>query len=322
MAQRPTTAQMRFDTYAEILALGSVRDGQKAYARDTKREYRYTSGVGWEPIPIKAEVDAKANISHTHVQADITDLHASMAGKDAVVIVRPNATSLLALNTNLQDGQRGFAKDTKREYIYTAATGWVEMANKADLDTKEPAIPAGTTDQVLQGDKSWTSKLSLPISNLVQAALNLKANLASLATVAFTGSYNDLLNKPTIPSVPVPAQAPASRSLNTAFQVSPTRPANVSYSVEIAASLSVAVGSKGTVILEIADNHNFTQNVQEVIRTSNGNTGLLGLGLNMTNAQGGVLAGHIPAGKWVRLCTLNNVNTPTFTYLSGQETLV
>jgi len=65
MAQRPTTSQMRYDTLDEINALGTtVRDGQKAYARDTKREYRYTSGTGWEIIPIKSEVDAKASTSY------------------------------------------------------------------------------------------------------------------------------------------------------------------------------------------------------------------------------------------------------------------
>ena len=35
----------------------------------------------------------------------------------------------------------------------------------------------------------------------LQNALNLKANSSSLATVATSGSYNDLLNKPSIPSI-------------------------------------------------------------------------------------------------------------------------
>lgn len=34
----------------------------------------------------------------------------------------------------------------------------------------------------------------------MQTALNLKANTADLATVATTGSYNDLSDKPTIPT--------------------------------------------------------------------------------------------------------------------------
>lgn len=46
-----------------------------------------------------------------------------------------------------------------------------------------------------------TSDLNKPISTATQTALNLKANSADLATVATSWSYNDLSNKPTIPSV-------------------------------------------------------------------------------------------------------------------------
>lgn len=46
-----------------------------------------------------------------------------------------------------------------------------------------------------------TSDADKPISTATQNALNLKANTADLATVATSWSYNDLSNKPTIPSV-------------------------------------------------------------------------------------------------------------------------
>ena len=45
-----------------------------------------------------------------------------------------------------------------------------------------------------------TSDLDKPISNATQVELNQKANDADLATVAKTGSYNDLINKPIIPT--------------------------------------------------------------------------------------------------------------------------
>lgn len=91
------------------------------------------------------------------------------------------------------------------------------------------------------------------------------------------------------------------REFDTAFQISGSQDTHVSYAIDIATS--------GTVFLEIADDTNFTTNPQEVTRFSNGNTG------NIT----GNLSGFIPAGKWVRLRTENNTETPTFT--SGQETL-
>ena len=86
------------------------------------------------------------------------------------------------------------------------------------LAAKEPTITAGTVGQYYRGDKTWqtldktavglgnvdnTSDLNKPISTAAQTALNTKANASSLATVATSGSYTDLANKPTIPAVQV-----------------------------------------------------------------------------------------------------------------------
>lgn len=58
-----------------------------------------------------------------------------------------------------------------------------------------------TKAQVGLGNVDNTSDLNKPISTATQTALNLKANSADLATVATSGSYNDLSDKPTIPTV-------------------------------------------------------------------------------------------------------------------------
>jgi len=50
------------------------------------------------------------------------------------------------------------------------------------------------------GNAQDTSDANKPISIATQTALDLKANTSSLSTVATTGSYADLTNKPTIPS--------------------------------------------------------------------------------------------------------------------------
>lgn len=105
------------------------------------------------------------------------------------------------------------------------------------LATKEPVISAGLNSQYYRGDKSWqsldkaavglgnvdnTTDANKPVSAATQTALNGKSNtghthavgdvtglqtaldgkaaVSSLATVATSGSYNDLTNKPTIPS--------------------------------------------------------------------------------------------------------------------------
>jgi len=57
-----------------------------------------------------------------------------------------------------------------------------------------------TKSDINLGNVDNTSDASKPVSTATQTALNLKANAASLATVATSGSYADLLNKPTIPT--------------------------------------------------------------------------------------------------------------------------
>lgn len=51
------------------------------------------------------------------------------------------------------------------------------------------------------GNVDNTSDLNKPISTATQSALNLKANSADLATVATTGDYDDLLDKPNLATV-------------------------------------------------------------------------------------------------------------------------
>ena len=57
-----------------------------------------------------------------------------------------------------------------------------------------------TAEQIGLGNVNNTSDLNKPISTATQSALNLKANIADLSTVATSGSYNDLTDKPIIPT--------------------------------------------------------------------------------------------------------------------------
>ena len=139
-------------------------------------------------------------------------------------------------------------------------------------------------------------------------------NTPTLATVATTGSYNDLTNKPTIPSALTFTTSAASRSFNSAFQVSTTKDAIVSYTVQIACALTLSGGQSGTVFLETSpDNSVWT----EVGRAVNTNTGSLTIGLNITNTNAMTLAGFITRNYYVRLRT---TGSGTITYISGQET--
>jgi len=176
---------------------------------------------------------------------------------------------------------------------WNASSGIAQILNK-------PTIPAA------QVNSDWNAS-----SGVAQVL-----NKPSLAMVATTGSYTDLTNKPTR------SFANPTRSLNTCFQVSSTRDALVSYSVDIATSLSLTAGQQGTVYLRTYTNASCTTGVQEVTRFVNGQTGTLTIGLALTQNVTGTLSGVIPAGAYVQIVTENNTGTPVFTYRVAQEVLL
>lgn len=113
-----------------------------------------------------------------------------------------------------------------------------------------------------------------------------------------------------------------SRSLNSAFQISTTQDAIVSYTVDIAATLSLTTGQAGTVTLQYADDSGMSTNLKTVQSSVNGNSGVLAIGLGLTQTATAALGGVIPAGKYVKLVTANTTGTPTFTMRAAQEVLL
>lgn len=170
-------------------------------------------------------------------------------------------------------------------------------------------------DQIpTQVNSDWSS--SSGVSLILNKPTISAAQIQSDWNQTSSGSLDFIKNKP------VRTQSGASRTLNSAFQISSTRDAFANYSVDIACVLTLTTGQTGTVFLEIATNASFTTGVQEVGRTVNGNTGSLTLGLNITQNATATIGGYIPAGYYVRLRTANTSGTPVFTYQSGQEVLL
>lgn len=117
-------------------------------------------------------------------------------------------------------------------------------------------------------------------------------------------------------------QSSASRSLNSAFQISASRSSLVTYSVQITVTASIAGGQNGDVILEIASDIGFTSNVQTVSIAGLGQTYSLAVALQGVQPQTSVVSGVVPAGYYARLRTVNNTGTPSFSYRAGQEVLL
>lgn len=149
-----------------------------------------------------------------------------------------------------------------------------------------------------------------------RSALSLTTSGSGAATYSpGTGVFN-------IPNLTPSArtQASSSRALNTAFQIDASRDAMVSYSVQITVTASIAGGQNGDVILEIASDAGFTASVQTLAVSGLGQTYTLAIALQGIQPQTAPLFGFVPAGYYVRLRTVSNTGSPTFSYRFGQET--
>ena len=205
------------------------------------------------------------------------------------------------------------------------------IASASTWNAKEPAITSGTTSQYWRGDKTWQT----------------------LATVGVTGSYNDLSNKPTIPSAQIQSDwaqsnnaavdyiknkptAPAitnnpSRTIQTVaaaangWQISATNTSFVSYSVTITANATglIAGASTGYVVLETASTNSSTAgNWLEIARSSNGQAFTSILTLTSSQPVGSTIAAYIQPGYYLRLRSVNVNGTPSYAINSSQEVII
>lgn len=120
---------------------------------------------------LQADLDGKANAVHTHPISDITGLQTALNGKAAAV-----HTHAISDVTGLQAALD--AKATQAD-ISTAVAGKENTTNKA-VDLTAP------------------DNTKYPTTQAVATALATKANTSSLASVATSGNYNDLSNKPSV----------------------------------------------------------------------------------------------------------------------------
>lgn len=146
----------------------------------------------------------------------------------------------------------------------------------------------------------------------------------SLTTTGTSGpaTYNSSTGALNIPNyAPSRSQASATRALNTAFQISSTRDAMASYSVQCVITASIAGGQACDVILEIATDVAFTTGVQTVGVVGTGQTYTLAVALQGVQPQTSQLFGYVPAGYYARIRTVSVTGAPSFSMRAGQEIL-
>ncbi len=163
--------------------------------------------------------------------------------------------SLLKIREGLLNQAAADARYSLKTDLATVATS----GSYADLSNK-PTIPATAADIGL-GNVDNTADLAKPISTAQQAALDLKANSSALATVATSGSYADLSNKPTIPATAadiglgnVDNTADLAKPISTAQQAALNQKANSADLSAVATSGSYAdLSNKPTIPATAAD---------------------------------------------------------------------
>jgi hypothetical protein len=119
------------------------------------------------------------------------------AAQSSINSLKANISSLATVATS-----GDYADLTNKPTTPTATSlGLADVATSGsynDLSDK-PTISTATKASVGLGNVDNTSDVNKPVSSAQQGALDLKANISSLATVATSGSYLDLANTPTIP---------------------------------------------------------------------------------------------------------------------------
>lgn len=104
------------------------------------------------------------------------------------------------------------------------------------------------------------------------------------------------------------------------FQISSTKDAEVSYSVDINTSVSLSGNSSGYVVLEICPtNSAVAANWIEVSRVTSGQSGTLVVGLVLNQVGGAATPATVPAGYYARIRSVNVSGTPTYNVRGQQE---
>lgn len=255
----------------------------------------------------------------------------------------------LGAANDLLMNQRNSVDDGQQPRLITVPAGGADGVlgyNGADQRPKFLGIgtglslTAGVLSATATGSASWASITGTPTTLSgygITDGVTLSALSAYATTTALTSGLATKFNTPTgtasqyirgdgslatLPAASTPSQAAATRTLNTIYQVSATRGAWATYSVQLQVTATIAGGQNGDVILEIASDSAFTANVQTLSISGLGQTYSVAVAIQGVQPQTGVVSGFIPAGYYARLRTVNNTGTPTFTYRAGQETLM
>lgn len=210
-------------------------------------------------------------------------------GRGAIIEIKMAKAQVLGYSQGNPEGVHMAVWDNSNNYLADIAEQFTPSLSDVTSDQLKATIITGTKAQ-LESDSGLTfadSDYSFPFANIN----NRSYNYPSLA-------------------------------VNTSRQASVAQDALINASVDITSTISLTTGQTGKVSLQYADNTGFSTNVVTVQAATNGNTGSLTIGLNLSQVYTAALSGIVPAGKYYRLVTTNVTGTPTYGTPVIQEVLL
>ena len=189
---------------AEDLDLATAKATQSEL--NLKADITYVEDNYVKKSDLELDLNNKANKSTTLSGYGITDAYTKTEVDSKLSSVYKFKGSVSTYNElPLQNNSIGDVynvEDTGANYAWTGSN-WDKLSETIDLTsylTKSEASTNYATKEELSLKANSSDLTNYVTSESLTSALNLKANIADLSTVATSGSYNDLTDKPVIPS--------------------------------------------------------------------------------------------------------------------------
>ena len=189
---------------AEDLDLATAKATQSEL--NLKADITYVEDNYVKKSDLELDLNNKADKSTTLAGYGITDAYTKTEVDSKLSSVYKFKGSVSTYNElPLQNNSIGDVynvEDTGANYAWTGSN-WDKLSETIDLTsylTKSEASTNYATKEELSLKANSSDLTNYVTSESLTSALNLKANIADLSTVATSGSYNDLTDKPAIPS--------------------------------------------------------------------------------------------------------------------------
>lgn len=194
-----------------------------------------------------------------------------------------------------------------------------------------PLPSSGTVDGVIVYDQASNLPKLVPFSGCALSSGTFTCTGTSTGTVTSVGVTSSTLTVSGSPvtgsgsitiNTPARTQSAQTRTLNSGYQISSTKDALVSYSVQMTVTASIGGGQDGDLFLDIASDSGFTTNLQTLAVAPCSQTYTLAVALQGVQKCPLNVSGYVPAAYYTRLRTVNNSGTPAYVYRAGQEVLL